>query len=213
MNTEIDPSHTPGWEVTLRTTATDQDDPLSLLRQLDGITPITHAVAQYRWDDPECIATWACRQADMVLVETLATTRLAQQSNVDTLHTMRQALANLLQNTSISLDALSTVLEILQESVAKAQRLRVLAKTLQSICLARGLAIQTPLNVSIWLDRSTHTVMNRETGLTFSDENAFGTQLSQAMESVRDVPAVEDDGRASPYEELMAIFSREWKPA
>lgn len=214
MNTNPNTPVAPEWVITLQTPFAGSCDPQALIDLFNGVTPINHAVAEYPWHEPECIKVWARQQADPVLADTLATTRLAQQSNVDTLNTMRQSVGSLLNNQKISIEALWFLLSVLKESCTKAQRLRALAHTLHDLCRARGLRVSAPLNVAVLLDESLHMVMNRENGLIFSDENAFSTQLTHAMASVTDVPEIEDDGHASPFEELMAVFTRSWlKPA
>ena len=197
------------WHLTITTQCTN---PADVVASVSTMSPHTSAVAQFPWDDPECLSAWAQGQCDAVLVETLEVTRLAQQSNVDTLHTMQQALTQLLRGETISMDALAFLVSVVTDSKARAKRLRTLSQTLHSLAQTRGLSTTTPLNVSVWLDKSEHAVINTRSGLTFCDESAFERQLTEAIASVQDVPDVPEDDHTSPFEELMAAFTQEWHP-
>lgn len=197
------------WSLTLHTQCVDMS-PHTLIGHIIAITPVSKAVAQYPWYDVAAITAWAGTQVDAVLTHTLATTRRAQQANVDAIDTMRQVLANLLSSSDISVDALEFAAGALKESCTNAPRLAVLATTLQEQCAARALQVPDPMSACVAFANTTDLVINRISGLTRSDPNAFAQHITAAMATVELVHPMDDVD--SPFEELMAVFTQEYHP-
>lgn len=189
-------------------------NPLALVSQMAETGHLVGAVATFAWYDPLNVTAWAVQESNAVIADTLSTTRLAQQANVDTLNVMRKSLGNLLNNTCLSLDALAFVLDIVQASTKKSAQLRSLEKTLSFICDSRGVHVANPLNVCVLLDKTDNAVLNQDNGLIYSDPNAYADQLVDALSNAGDALPEHAPEGFSPFEQLMAVFTHTWnKPS
>jgi hypothetical protein len=213
MNQKTTPTSNtaPLWHLHIEATSNNPDNPLASLPALARLIDIESASATLDWHDPQAVVVWGVGQHSAVLLDTLSTALLACASSEQTRFVMRQMVAGLIAQPHINLGVLHQALDDLATVTTKLAELSTLAKTLHGLCRDRGLGVPA-LAASAPADASLRRCsLDTSSGaIQAVGPQDFTEQLLGAMISVTAVEPLPVDSHGSPYEELMALFTREW---